>query len=124
MKEPLPSSKFTSLLFPTFVLILGDQSDFYFLNQGDSPYIDGINDEETFEDTRNALSMLGFSEIEQNDMFQILAAVLHLGNIRFVECIISSDNEQDQEGCTIQVSYFVNETNCFYNSLCYLYRLM
>lgn len=39
-------------------------------------------------------------------MFQILAAVLHLGNIQFVDTIISSEHEQDQEGCGIPVSDF------------------
>lgn len=81
----------------------GDQNDFYYLNQGKSPRIDGVSDLETFKETTNALDLLGFSESEQNDMFQILAAVLHLGNIQFVECTISSKNEQDQEGCDIKV---------------------
>lgn len=39
-------------------------------------------------------------------MFQILAAVLHLGNIQFVDAVISSEHEQDQEGCGIPVSVF------------------
>lgn len=58
----------------------------------------------TYEETKNALNMLGFSEREQCDMFKILSSVLHLGNIRFLESIIETENEQDQEGAMIQVS--------------------
>lgn len=82
---------------------IGDQNDFYYLNQGSSPYIDGVNDSDNFEETLNALNLLGFSEEEQRCIFKVLAAVLHLGNVNFVECTISTENEQDQEGCTILV---------------------
>lgn len=87
------------------VIPSGDQNDFYYLKQGNSPHIDGVRDFETFKETVNALELLGFSEMEQNDMFQVLAAVLHLGNIKFIEGTISSANEQDQEGCDIRVSF-------------------
>ncbi|KAJ8966303.1 hypothetical protein NQ314_003568 [Rhamnusium bicolor] len=78
------------------------QNTFHYLNQGSSPDVTGVNDLDSFEETVNALNLLGFSETEQNDMFKILASVLHLGNINFLECIIETENEQDQEGCGIK----------------------
>ncbi|XP_049824224.1 unconventional myosin-Va isoform X2 [Aethina tumida] len=82
-------------------LKLDHQDNFTYLNQGRSPDVAGVNDLEAFEETVNALNLLGFSETEQNDMFRILAAILHLGNIRFAECVIKTENQQDQEGCGI-----------------------
>lgn len=74
------------------------------MNQGQSPDVPGVNDLEYFEETMNALRLLEFTEKEQDDMLKILASVLHLGNITFHECIIETENEQDQEGCSIKVN--------------------
>ncbi|KAK4885795.1 hypothetical protein RN001_002066 [Aquatica leii] len=82
-------------------LQLRDQSYFYYVSQGASPDIDGISDLNYFNETVNALSLLGFSERNQNNIFVILSALLHLGNIKFVDCIISREMEQDQEGSEI-----------------------
>lgn len=50
--------------------------------------------------------MLGFSPTEQKELFKVIAAILHLGNVHFVDTIIEQENEQDQEGCTIAVSRY------------------
>ncbi|XBW35979.1 hypothetical protein QEN19_001552 [Hanseniaspora menglaensis] len=42
-----------------------------------------INDLKEFENLLQAFKKIGFSEVEQNDIFKILAAILHLGNINF-----------------------------------------
>lgn len=67
--------------------------------------MDSVDDLKAFDETVSALNMLGFNETEQNDMFNILASVLHLGNLEFAECIITSENEQDQDGCGIRVRF-------------------
>lgn len=85
-------------------LLLEDQNYFNYLNQGDCPYIEGVNDLETYEDTTNAFTTLGFSDSEKNDIFKTLSGILHLGNITFEDTIISIENEQDQEGCLITVN--------------------
>ncbi|XP_030764817.1 unconventional myosin-Va isoform X2 [Sitophilus oryzae] len=82
-------------------LFLDHQDKFTYLNQGSSPIIQGVNDLVQFEETENALNLLGFSEQDQENMFKILAGILHLGNIEFKQCLIKVENEQDQEGCTI-----------------------
>ncbi|CAG9820454.1 unnamed protein product [Phaedon cochleariae] len=92
-----------SSLLPFRIFVSDHQDHFHYLNQGGSPDVNGVDDAETFEETVNALNLLGFSEKEQIDMFKVFASVLHLGNIRYLEGIIESENEQDQEGCLIEV---------------------
>lgn len=95
--------KYAVLIFQfTF---LGHQDEFHYLNQGENPFIDAVDDLSTFEDTMNALTVLGFSKSEQFNMFKILAGVLHLGNVRFSDIDLSGDHSrEDSEGCGILVS--------------------
>ncbi|XP_068621761.1 unconventional myosin-Va [Battus philenor] len=66
-------------------LKLDHQDSFHYLNQGGSPYIDGVDDLRTFNETRNALTTLGVSETEQQNMFTVLATILHLGNVELYD---------------------------------------
>ncbi|KAL8432425.1 hypothetical protein Efla_000202 [Eimeria flavescens] len=43
-----------------------------------------VNDAEGLEELKHALQTLGFIATQQNDLFSVVAAVLHLGNIRFL----------------------------------------
>jgi myosin-5 len=75
------------------------------LNQGENPVIDGVNDAEGFEETTTALSLLGFSQREQADLFKILAAILHLGNVTIRDAVTEGDADGgDSEGSAIAVS--------------------
>ncbi|XP_022816864.1 unconventional myosin-Va isoform X1 [Spodoptera litura] len=67
-------------------LQLDHQESFHYLNQGGSPNIDGVDDLRTFNETRSALTTLGVTETEQDDMFRILATILHLGNVELLAC--------------------------------------
>ncbi|CAH0548019.1 unnamed protein product [Brassicogethes aeneus] len=58
---------------------------YYFLTHGDKSNVENINDQKNFREVTEALSTLDFTEKEQHDMFSIVAAILHLGNIGFVE---------------------------------------
>lgn len=42
-----------------------------------------INVKKSFDDVRNALTVTEFAKDEQDEMFSIVAAVLHLGNVGF-----------------------------------------
>ncbi|XP_065350238.1 unconventional myosin-Va isoform X2 [Cloeon dipterum] len=66
-------------------LSLGDCDVFRFTNQGEDPRIQGVDDAQAFDETRTALSLLGLEEQTQLRMFRVLAALLHLGNVRIVE---------------------------------------
>lgn len=46
---------------------------------------DGIDDMEDFASTIQAMNTIGLSQQEIDDIFKILAAILWLGNVQFVE---------------------------------------
>ncbi|EEB10549.1 myosin-5A, putative [Pediculus humanus corporis] len=62
-------------------LHLDHEDKFLYLNQGKSSTIEGVNDYNLFEETLQALNILGFNRSDQENMFKILAAILHLGNV-------------------------------------------
>lgn len=47
--------------------------------------VDGIDDVADFQDTLNAMNVIGLSQSEQDDIFRMLATVLWIGNIQFRE---------------------------------------
>ena len=55
---------------------------FEYLNQGGEPVIDGVDDAAEFTATRKSLSTIGVKETVQTEIFRLLAALLHLGNIK------------------------------------------
>lgn len=61
---------------------LAPVEDFDYLNQGGTPTIDGVDDKAEFNATRKSLGTIGVSEQTQVDIFRILAALLHLGNVK------------------------------------------
>ncbi|XP_023938107.2 unconventional myosin-Va [Bicyclus anynana] len=77
-------------------LKLDHQDCFHYLNQGGSPQIDGVNDFKTFNETKTALTTLGVTESEQQNMFTVLASILHLGNVDL------TSSEEDAECAYIE----------------------
>ncbi|XP_071515653.1 unconventional myosin-Va isoform X4 [Panulirus ornatus] len=63
----------------------GHQQTFHYLNQGHSPHIDGVDDAADFQETRRAFMLLGINEAAQEQIFRILAGILHLGNVTLEE---------------------------------------
>eukprot|EP01133_Synstelium_polycarpum_P014767 gene14767-17449_t len=62
---------------------LGEAESYHYLNQSGCIKIDRISDDEDFEHVRYAMSVLGLPEDSQMTIFSIIAAVLHLGNLKF-----------------------------------------
>ncbi|CAK6967248.1 unconventional myosin-Va isoform X2 [Scomber scombrus] len=62
-------------------LKLSSANDFLYTRQGRSPVICGVDDTKELCSTRNAFSLLGINESYQKGLFQVLAAILHLGNV-------------------------------------------
>lgn len=89
-------------------LHLDYQQNFHYLNQGDSPEIEGVDDLARFDETTSALTMLGFTSRQQDDMLRILSAILHLGNVG----VRGADGQghSDAESCSISVSSMIFET--------------
>lgn len=63
------------------LLALKPVGDFQYLNQGGDPVIPNVNDAEEFEATKTALATVGIDLDMQAQIFKILAALLHIGNI-------------------------------------------
>ena len=64
-----------------FAFSIAHQDNFYFLNQGECPYVDEVDDVEGFEEMREAMDLVGIMEDQQLMIFRILAGILHIGNI-------------------------------------------
>uniref|UniRef100_A0A665X1C5 Myosin VAa n=1 Tax=Echeneis naucrates TaxID=173247 RepID=A0A665X1C5_ECHNA len=62
-------------------LKLSSANDFLYTRQGRSPVIDGVDDTKELCTTRHAFTLLGINESYQMGLFQVLAAILHLGNV-------------------------------------------
>lgn len=56
--------------------------DFEYTSQGGQAQIDGVDDREDFDATRKSLSTIGIAEGKQREIFRLLAALLHLGNVK------------------------------------------
>ena len=55
---------------------------FDYLNQGGHAVISGVDDREEFNATMQSLAQIGIAQDKQRQIFQLLAALLHLGNIK------------------------------------------
>ncbi|KAK9275460.1 hypothetical protein L1049_022727 [Liquidambar formosana] len=64
---------------------LGNPKMFHYLNQSNCYELDGINDAHEYLVTRRAMDVVGISEEEQESIFRVVAAILHLGNINFAK---------------------------------------
>ncbi|CAF1698074.1 unnamed protein product [Brassica napus] len=64
---------------------LGDPKSFHYLNQSKCFKLDGVDDTEEYLATRRAMDVVGISEEEQDAIFRVVAAVLHLGNVEFAK---------------------------------------
>ncbi|XP_053318478.1 unconventional myosin-Ie [Spea bombifrons] len=58
---------------------------YYYLSQSGSYKVDDINDKRDFQETMHAMSVIGIFPEEQAMVLQIVAGILHLGNINFKE---------------------------------------
>ena len=55
---------------------------FDYLNQGAAPTIEGVDDKVDFDATRQSLTTIGVSGAKQAQIFKLLSALLHLGNVK------------------------------------------
>ena len=55
---------------------------FDYLNQGGAPVIEGVDDKADFDATRQSLTTIGVSQNKQAQIFGLLSALLHLGNVK------------------------------------------
>lgn len=60
--------------------------DYYeYLSHGGNHKVDGTNDAHDFQETLKALSVMGIRNSDVTSIFRLVAGILHIGNIQFVE---------------------------------------
>ncbi|XP_031283791.1 myosin-6 [Pistacia vera] len=64
---------------------LGNPRTFHYLNQSNCFELDGIDDAKEYVATRRAMDVVGISSEEQDAIFRVVAAILHLGNVEFAK---------------------------------------
>ncbi|KAJ3223377.1 Unconventional myosin-Ie [Chytriomyces hyalinus] len=58
---------------------------FHYLNTSNEYHADGINDADEYKDMKRGMEICNIVGNNQSSIFQILAGVLHLGNVSFIE---------------------------------------
>eukprot|EP01100_Stratorugosa_tubuloviscum_P012322 TRINITY_DN580_c0_g1_i1.p1 TRINITY_DN580_c0_g1~~TRINITY_DN580_c0_g1_i1.p1 ORF type:complete len:824 (+),score=434.13 TRINITY_DN580_c0_g1_i1:48-2474(+) len=62
---------------------LSAPDNFYYLSQSGCTTVEEVDDANDFKEVCNAMNTIGISQSDQMQIFQILAGILHVGNIRF-----------------------------------------
>ncbi|XP_061773266.1 unconventional myosin-Vc isoform X2 [Nerophis ophidion] len=55
--------------------------EFHYTGMGGDIFIEGVDDRKSMEETQRTFSLLGLNEDFQSDVFKVLAAILHMGNV-------------------------------------------
>ncbi|KAI7740039.1 hypothetical protein M8C21_006215, partial [Ambrosia artemisiifolia] len=69
---------------------LGDPKTFRYLNQSNCYQLTGVDESKEYLATIHAMGVVGISSDEQEAIFRVVAAILHLGNIEIVTKINNS----------------------------------
>ncbi|PHT38306.1 Myosin-7 [Capsicum baccatum] len=64
---------------------LDNPRTFHYLNQTNCYELNGVDDGKEYLATRKAMDVVGINSEEQDAIFQVVAAILHLGNIEFAK---------------------------------------
>ncbi|XP_057470098.1 myosin-8-like [Actinidia eriantha] len=72
---------------------LGNPRMFHYLNQSNCYELDGVDDSKEYLATRRAMDIVGISSDEQDAIFRVVSATLHLGNIEFAKGIDTDASE-------------------------------
>lgn len=77
-------------------LSLKPVEDFSYLNQGSAPVIDGMDDKAEFEATKSSLTKIGVPQATQAQIFRLLAALLHIGDVKITATRTDSSLAPDE----------------------------
>ncbi|KAK9288816.1 hypothetical protein L1049_017281 [Liquidambar formosana] len=101
---------------------LGNPRMFHYLNQSNCYELDGVDDSEEYIATRRAMEVVGISSDEQDAIFRVVAAILHLGNIEFAKGkeIDSSEPKDDKSRFHLRTAaeLFMCDEKSLEDSLC------
>lgn len=70
--------------------------NYSYLSQSETYTVEGHDDIHEFKETLNAMSVIGLSSDEQQQILQVAAAILHLGNVSFTETKNCATVQDDQ----------------------------
>ncbi|KAK7345799.1 hypothetical protein VNO77_16410 [Canavalia gladiata] len=76
---------------------LGDPRSFHYLNQSSCYELVGVNAAQEYLSTKRAMDIVGISQEEQDAIFRVVAAILHLGNIKFAKSEESDSSVLEDE---------------------------
>lgn len=86
-------------------LSLSAAEDFKYLNQGGAITIPGVDDAQDFRLTNESLALIGLDENRQAEIYKILAALLHIGNIEIVatrnDALLLADEPNLVKACAL-----------------------
>lgn len=85
---------------------LSSVEDFDYLNQGGTSTIDGVDDKAEFNATKKSLSTIGVPDQTQTEIFGILAALLHLGNVKITATRTESSMSSSEPSLVRACEYF------------------
>lgn len=86
-------------------LSLTSAEDFKYLNQGGATSIPGVDDAQDFKLTNDSLALIGIDATCQTEIYKVLAALLHIGNIDIAatrnDAQLSSDEPNLVRACSL-----------------------
>uniref|UniRef100_A0A8C8SM34 Myosin VC n=1 Tax=Pelusios castaneus TaxID=367368 RepID=A0A8C8SM34_9SAUR len=86
-----------SSLEPEFKhLKLGHAEEFNYTRMGGSTIIEGVDDRADMKETQKTFTLLGLKEDFQRDIFKMLAAILHLGNVQITSVSDEKSSVRDK----------------------------
>ncbi|KAL8171461.1 hypothetical protein V2J09_023265 [Rumex salicifolius] len=101
---------------------LGNPRDFHYLNQSHCFELDALDDANEYIATRRAMHVVGINSDEQDGIFRVVAAILHLGNIEFKKGseIDSSEPKDDETRNHLKIAadLFMCDEKALEDSLC------
>ncbi|KAF7837384.1 myosin-7-like isoform X11 [Senna tora] len=101
---------------------LGNPRSYHYLNQSNFFELEGLDESKEYLATRRAMEVVGMSSDEQDAIFRVVAAVLHLGNIEFVKGDEpdSSEPKDDQSRFHLKTAaeLFMCDEKALEDSLC------
>ncbi|XP_057720856.1 myosin-6-like isoform X1 [Arachis stenosperma] len=101
---------------------LGHPKTFHYLNQSNCYELEGIDEHKEYIATRRAMDVVGMSFEEQDAIFRVVAAILHLGNIEFMKGkeIDSSAPKDEKSRFHLQTAaeLFMCDAKALEDSLC------
>ncbi|XP_050497892.1 unconventional myosin ID isoform X1 [Diabrotica virgifera virgifera] len=67
-----------------------DTHQYYYIKQGNAAVVNTINDKSDYREVMSSLNTLQFSQQDQDTLWRVVAAILHLGNVDF-------ENDDDEK---------------------------